>query len=277
MTLLITTPPTALPLHIAEVRHHLREDLPENDSLITNIYFPEAIDGAMLETQKQLVAARYLYTLDCFQHCIRLPIAPLIQVASVQYIATDGTTQTMPSTDYTVGHAFGVATITPAYGKSWPATRWQTGAVMVSFDAGYVAPFVADAAANTVSFNGWKALVVGDAVRLSNSGGVLPAPLKAKADYYVQSVVSPGVYTLSATVGGGAVDIADAGAGLHFIGQTGLNGGNGEIPGAILSWMLLQIETRYSYRGGLINTPGSIVAKNPFIDGLLDPYRVVLP
>lgn len=292
MPLKLITPPTALPLHVSDVRQHLKVDLTDDDNLIVNVYLPEAVAHAQMETQRQLVAARYQYILDAFPgpslmgvplnqafgipaHAVQMPISPVIQIVSIQYTAMDGTTQTMPSTDYIVDQTCNPTRITPVFGKIWPITLPQIGSVRITFDAGYVAPFTANAAANTVSLSGWKTLSVGDSMRLSNSGGALPDPLQPKTDYFIQSVVGAGVYTLAASSGGSVIDLTNAGVGLHFVGQTGLNDGPGEIPGGILGWVLMQVESRYAFRGALINTPGTIT-KNPFIDRLLDPFRMVL-
>jgi uncharacterized phiE125 gp8 family phage protein len=292
MPLKILTPPVALPLHIADVRQHLRQDITDDDNLITTIYLPQAVASAQMETQRQLVAARYQYILDAFpgpslmgvpmgkafgipRHAIQMPVGPLIQVISIEYTAMDGSTQTMPTTDYTVDLTCDPPRITPVFGKIWPITLPQIGSVRVTFDAGYVAAFVANATSNTVAISGWKTLLVGDTVRLSNSGGALPAPLTIKTDYFIQSVVSPGVYTLAATFGGAVIDITNVGTGLNFVGQTGFNGSAGEIPGGLLAWLLMAVETRYSYRGQLINTPG-VITNNPYVDRLLDPYRMVI-
>jgi hypothetical protein len=209
------------------------------------------------------------------RHAIQMPVGPLIQVISIEYTAMDGSTQTMPTTDYTVDLTCDPPRITPVFGKIWPITLPQIGSVRVTFDAGYVAAFVANATSNTVAISGWKTLLVGDTVRLSNSGGALPAPLTIKTDYFIQSVVSPGVYTLAATFGGAVIDITNVGTGLNFVGQTGFNGSAGEIPGGLLAWLLMAVETRYSYRGQLINTPG-VITNNPYVDRLLDPYRMVI-
>lgn len=276
MSLKLITPPIAKPLHLNTVKQHLRVDLNDDDSLM-GIYFDEAIGGAYNMTQRQLVAARWRYDLDSFPCRIDVPLGPLVQVVSINYTDANGVEQTVPATDYETDHSDGSWThIVHAIDKPWPATKAMKNAVRIVLDAGYVAPLEADSAADTIKLTGWKQLVVNDVLRLTNSGGELPKPLKQATDYYVQTVVTPGVYKLAATAGGAAIDITDNGAGLNFAGQLSLNDGLGEIPGGILSWLLLTVETRYSYRGGLINTPGSIVTKNPFIDCILDPYKVAV-
>jgi hypothetical protein len=81
------------------------------------------------------------------------------------------------------------------------------------------------------------------------------------------------VYKLAATLTGAAIDITDNGAAYQYAGQVGINDGEGVIPGGLLSWLLLETEAAYSFRGSLINTPASTINENPFRKHLLDPYR----
>jgi len=185
---------------------------------------------------------------------------------SIQYTAMDGTTQTMPSSDYAADLACEPARITPVFGKIWPITLPQIGAVQVTFDAGYAAPITANAGADTIALSGpWKTYAVNDVLRLSNSGGALPSPLAENTDYYIQSVVSAGVYKLSATAGGAAIDIADAGSGLNFVGV---------VPKGIVSWMLLRLGSIYQNREEVALLNRGKIEALPYVDGLLDPYRV---
>jgi hypothetical protein len=43
----------------------------------------------------------------------------------------------MPASDYVLDAACEPARLTPAFGKTWPSTLPQMGAVSVTFDAGY--------------------------------------------------------------------------------------------------------------------------------------------
>jgi uncharacterized phiE125 gp8 family phage protein len=268
----IITPPVAYPLHLCDVKQHLREDLTENDGLI-EVYLAQSIESAFAVTGRQLVAARFQKVFDCLPCQLELDVAPLIQVVGVQYLDGNSQWQTVPATDYVVEASF-KPRITHTLGIQWPTPQEQIGSVQVTFDAGYVAFAEFDSAANTMRLHNWKALQVGDVLRLRNSGGVLPQPLKPKANYYVQSVVAADTYTLSATAGGPAITLLDNGAGWHYAGQIGAAGTEGEIPGGILAYLLMETETLYSYRGGLINTPASTLNENPFRKHLLDPYRL---
>ena len=70
---------------------------------------------------------------------IALPRSPLVSVTSVQYVDTDGNTQTMSaSTDYTVKSYNGIGRIQLLDGKSWPSlVGGGAGVVTVVYVAGH--------------------------------------------------------------------------------------------------------------------------------------------
>lgn len=291
MPLKLITPPTSLPFSVADVRQHLKQDITDDDNLIS-LYLGAAVEYAQMQTQKQLVSARYQLILDTFPgyslsgvplgrsfsipgHAIQIPRTPLIDVVSVQYTAMDGTMQTMPSTDYIVDQTCEPPRITPVFGKIWPIPLPQIGSVRVTFDCGYVAPVVINDTLNSVKLSGWKTLIVGDNVRLYNSGGFLPEPLKVKTDYFIRSIVGANEYTLAASTGGIELDFLSAGKGLQFLGQPGINGSSGEIPDGIRAWMLLRCDSLYSHRGETATVRGRLEPL-PYVDRLLDPYKVLL-
>ncbi len=70
--------------------------------------------------------------------------------------------------------------------------------------------YTANASTNTLTTASAHGLVSGSRIRLV--GGVLPTPLLANTDYYA-TVTSTTSLTLSATPGGAAIDLSDAGSG----------------------------------------------------------------
>lgn len=291
MNLKLITPPTALPLSIIDARQHLKQDLTDDDNLI-NFYLGAAVEFAQAKTRRQFVAARYQLILDGFpapnlmlatfgktitkyDYVIQLERTPLIQVVSIDYTAPNGTVATLLSSEYQVDTSFDPPRISPAFGKQWPSAQAQMGSVRVTFDAGYMAPISANVTSNAITISGWKTLAVGDIIRLSNSGGALPAPLAQKTDYYIQSVISAGIYTLATTAGGAVIDITTAGTGTTYMGQAGINNTAGELPDGIKAWMLLRCESLYTNRGETANAKGTI-SPLPYVDSLLDPYKTVL-
>ena len=280
MPMQLITGPSAEPVDIDEAKLHLRVDIDDDDLLIAAL-ISAARDYAECEIRKQIILARWKQVLDSFPgpslmgipygqafslpgHAIYLQRTPVQQVVSIQYLDMAGATQTMPTTDYTVDYSSDPVRITPVFGKIWPIPLPQIGAVWVIFDAGFAAPITADSTAGTISAPGWKALSVGDAVRLSNSGGALPAPLKGATDYYVQSVGSPGVYTLAATAGGAAIALTDTGAGQSFIGV---------IPEGLKTWLKIRLATLYENREEVAIMNRGTIQSLPYVDRLLDAYK----
>ncbi len=279
MALILITPPTAEPVDLAEVKQHIRVDIPDDDLLIASL-LGAARDYAENLTGKQLVAARWRQVLDAFPggavphapysqtfsfpgNAILLRRHPIIQVVSIQYLDMQGVVQTVDPTTYVIDTSTEPARITPVFGQIWPIPMPQIGSVWVNFDVGYAAPI--GVSAGNLAVQGWAPLAVGSAVRVSNSGGALPAPLQPKTDYFVQSIVSPGVYALAATSGGAPL-VLTAGTGTSYLGV---------VPEGITAWLKIRLSTIYENREEVaIMTRGKIDVL-PYVDRLLDGFRVI--
>jgi uncharacterized phiE125 gp8 family phage protein len=264
MPLQLLTPPTAEPIDLVEAKLHMRVIVTDDDVLI----------GAMIEaargyaedfTTKQLIAGRWKQVEDYFPWVIQLRMYPVLQVVSIQYLDLQGVIQTVDPLTYVVDYASQPVRITPVFGQIWPIPVPQIGAVWVTFDAGYAAPIAAATVAGTITVAGWKTQAVGDVIRLSNSGGTLPAPLKAKTDYFIQSVVSPGIYTLAATSGGAAIPLTTVGTGSNYIGT---------VPAGIIAWLRIRLGTLYENREEVAVLARGKIEALPYVDRLLDGYKV---
>lgn len=142
MSLVLVTAPTVEPLELSEAEAHLRVDDGTETALISTL-IAAARDYAESQTGRALLEQTWRYTADAFPHCngvIKLRRAPLIAVTSIQYVDTNGVTQTLTSNQYLVNADAPLGEISPAYGVSWPATRPQPAAVTVTFTAGYADP-----------------------------------------------------------------------------------------------------------------------------------------
>jgi len=284
MPLQAVLPALVAPMSLAEAKNHLRldVDMTDDDALVAG-HLGAVTDFAVTATQLQLVAARYRWVQDAFPgpsefgvpygvayslpgHAIYLPLAPVLQVVSITYTAPDGSTQTMPPVNYIAELTSRPARITPVFGQIWPITLPQIGAVQVTFDAGLASPVtIASGTPGTVAPALWPALAVGAAVQISNSGGALPAPLSATQIYYVQSVVSAGVYALATSVGGAAIAITDAGSGQNYIGA---------VPEGLKAWMKMRLGALYENREEALIANRGHLEEMPFLDSMLDPYRM---
>ena len=153
MPLQLVTPPAEEPVSLAEAKQHLRVDGGDDDLLIGSL-ITAARQAAETKTGRQLITARWKLVLDAFPgpslmqsatgasfslpgHAILLAKCPVQSAVSIEYLDMNGTTQVMPASDYVLDAACEPARLTPAFGKTWPPTLPQMGAVSVTFDAGY--------------------------------------------------------------------------------------------------------------------------------------------
>lgn len=133
------TAPTADPVTVAEAKTHLRVTVSDDDTYIGDLIARAVgvIDGPN-GIGVCMVSQQWKYTADLFPAVFVIPLGPLISVDAIGYVDGDGATQTVDAADYRVMNAGGLATITPAYGTSWPSIRNVSGAVTVTFTAGYL-------------------------------------------------------------------------------------------------------------------------------------------
>lgn len=290
------TPPNAEPLDLAMAKLQIGATGTDRDPLITLSigYAREDVEGL---TNRQLIHARYKLVLDRFPlsyyqygyslsnfdavfdwhqprdihrhlppNAIVLLPAPVIRVVSITYTDQAGAPQTMPSTDYVVNLTATPSFIVPVWGKLWPIAIFQQGSVVITYDAGYASKFTADATANTLTVSSSpKTWAINDVIRVTNSGGLLPAPLAAHTDYYVVAAAA-GVYQISLTSGGSAIDLTTTGTGTNYI---------GEVPLLALQNMLLRIEASFQVRGGvLVLDRGMKLEAHPMLNSMLDPLVV---
>lgn len=94
--------------------------------------------AAERKTRCALITQTWDLSLDGFPSWeLRIPKPPLQSVTSITYVDTDGTTQTLAASAYTVDIKSQPGRITPAYGLVWPVTRYQVNAVTVRFVCGF--------------------------------------------------------------------------------------------------------------------------------------------
>lgn len=268
MALIQLRAPTAEPIDLADVKLYCRVDSDDADLNLLAL-IAAARDYAETETRKQLIVARWKQVLDQFPggmftiQAIQLHRHPVLKVESIQFLDMQGQVQTVDPATYVIDYVSEPVRITPVFGVIWPIPMPQIGSVWVTYTAGYAAP-ISFQGNNIEVDNCWPALSVGDAIRLSNSGGALPAPLAPKTDYFIQSVVSPGVYTLS-TSAGTSVALTDAASGSCFLGA---------VPDGIMQWMKLRLASIYANpEEATAITTGAMVSL-PYVDRLLDGFRV---
>ena len=284
MPLQLLQEPVAEPVSLIEAKAHLRVDITDDDALIAALITTARMYAETL-TRRALIAQAWKLVLDSFPgptmigipwgkpftlpgHAIYLEKSQVQAVTAISFIDMGGLQEVMPAANYIVDTTSEPCRITPVFGQIWPIPLPQIASIEVDFVAGYAAPIAANTANGSMAIQGpWATYAVGNVIRLSNSGGALPAPLQPATSYWIQSVLSPGVYTLAASPGGPAITLTDTGSGTSFIGV---------VPEGIKSWMKVRIGALYQHREEIaVTDKGTKIEPLPFMDRLLDPYRVV--
>lgn len=135
----LVTGPSAKPISVEVAKEDANVEAPEKNDLVARLIdrATAVIDGPH-GIGICMVSQQWKLTLNCFPPVIRIPLGPVISVDAITYIDGDGVSQTWDAANYRVMNAGGLVTIEPAYGLSWPSFRAVSGAVTVTFTAGYL-------------------------------------------------------------------------------------------------------------------------------------------
>lgn len=143
MALTLVTAAAAPIITLAEAKRHCRVDHDDDDAYIEGLVATVAdnIGGVDGWLGRSLGVATWEYRLDAFPDGkITLPLPPLADVSEVEYVDTDGATQTVADfRKFGVGSVKSAGFVTPAYNTDWPATRDEPEVVRITFTAGYAA------------------------------------------------------------------------------------------------------------------------------------------
>ena len=131
MFITLSSGPTSEPVSLAEAKSHLRVDHSDSDVEIT----------AMIQAARELVEKNlnldlgertWVYTLESFHDPIELPKSPTDGIDSIEYVDTDGNTQTLSTDVYLLEGD----EIYLKYDQSWPSVRDQRAAITITFRSG---------------------------------------------------------------------------------------------------------------------------------------------
>lgn len=136
----VTADATAEPVTVAELRTWLRLDDTSQDTMLNGMISAARIIVEQ-QTHRSLVQRTLKQSLSDFPDngCIELLFPPLASVTSVAYWDTDGTEQTIDSSNYIVDTNKRVGMIQEADGYTWPIPYERSDAVNVTYVAGYSA------------------------------------------------------------------------------------------------------------------------------------------
>jgi uncharacterized phiE125 gp8 family phage protein len=146
VSLTIVTDVTAEPVELDEQKLHLRLDGDDSDSNIASCIKSarQWIEG---QTKRAIMDQTWNYSIDYAwpvkhgDRRIDFPLNPVTAQASpstivITYVDTDGATQTLAQTQYTVVGRRSGSFIVPAYNITWPDVRWVPNAITVRFQCG---------------------------------------------------------------------------------------------------------------------------------------------
>ena len=141
MSLTLVTAPTSEPVSLSEMKSHLRLDGGDDDAYVSKCLKAarQWIEG---QIKRSIMAKTYDYNIDyCWPYkdgAIRIdfPLNPVTSVTSITYVDSDGASQTLASSQYTVVAREFNSYIVAAYNISLPDVRWVPNAITVRFVTG---------------------------------------------------------------------------------------------------------------------------------------------
>jgi uncharacterized phiE125 gp8 family phage protein len=136
----VTTPISTEPISLEEARAHLRIEafgspLEHPDDAYVTALISVARSWCEQYTQRALATQTIELVADDFMKSLALPFAPIQSVSSVEYIDTDGATQTLATSVYALDEY--ANEIKLKYNQQYPATQAINNAVTVTYIAGY--------------------------------------------------------------------------------------------------------------------------------------------
>lgn len=136
-----TAAPAVEPVTLSEAKAHCRVDASADDTLITNLITTarELVEDYI---DRALVTQRLVMRLDQFGTEIELPRPPMassgtVTAVTITYTIADGSTTTLPTTEYRVDRDAQPGRIRTLYNGSWPSHLLDANAVTVTWWAGY--------------------------------------------------------------------------------------------------------------------------------------------
>jgi uncharacterized phiE125 gp8 family phage protein len=131
----IITAPTHEPVTLEEAKAHLRVSGADDDIYISAL-ISVARERAETFTQRAFVSQTQAVYLDAWP-CgdLRINVAPVVAVESVEYFDTDNAEQTLDPAEYYVDTKSNPARLRPV--TAWPDIYARPNAITVTFTAGY--------------------------------------------------------------------------------------------------------------------------------------------
>jgi uncharacterized phiE125 gp8 family phage protein len=133
-----TIAPAGELITLPAIKAHLNVEHDDDDDLVGAQLLAAIgmVDGAT-GIGVALLTQTWRLSLDRWPDCLRIPLGPVQAVASVTYLDANGVRQTLDPSAYLLDTGRKPAVLAPAFGTSWPDTRPQSGAILITFTAGF--------------------------------------------------------------------------------------------------------------------------------------------
>ena len=133
----LLTPPTLAVLTLAEAKLHLRVENSAEDTLITALVAAATQDAEHL-MQRAILPQQWRHTMDAWPQLeVRLPRPLITAVDSISYTDSAGAVQALAPASCILAATDLGARLQPAYGTWWPSARYQPGAIVITYTAGW--------------------------------------------------------------------------------------------------------------------------------------------
>lgn len=132
----LTVAPVRRVVEVEDARTYLRIPHHDDDAELERL-IDLATEIAQEYCGQQFITATRAQRFDEFSDTMRLAYPPLLTVSTVQYVDTNGATQTLSSATYAVNIREKPGRIDLNPGYTWPSVREQNAAVIVTYTCGY--------------------------------------------------------------------------------------------------------------------------------------------
>lgn len=150
-----TTEPTDASIWLADAKAqcYIAADVTGHDAMLSRL-LRLAVETVESDANRALLQRTIEYKMDRWPQCssryFDVPLGPLSSVTSIQYVDTDGNTQTWDAANYEAETSHQPGRIYRAFNVSWPSLRDVQNAVIVTYVAGSTQPNVPEIAKQAV-------------------------------------------------------------------------------------------------------------------------------
>jgi uncharacterized phiE125 gp8 family phage protein len=137
----LVTAPEVEPVTLDTLKTHLRIGSDDTEHALIALMGRAARQHAESYCHSAFITQRWALVLDRFPgHVVHLPRGPVQSIDSIVYLDMGGNEQTITAParpDFAIDLSDGCARIAPGFGRTWPETLPELGAVRINFTAGY--------------------------------------------------------------------------------------------------------------------------------------------